>query len=80
MINGFELATLLSTGFSAMLYLIVSVEFDWIKYFVYWHRSGPGWYAGIKTTKEGNWPKDVVRSKSEDFNQQLICTCAILHL
>ena len=46
---------------------ILSVQFDWIKYIVYWYRSGPGWYAGIKITRKGNWSTDVVRSKSKEF-------------
>ena len=44
---------------------ITSVEFDWIKYIVYWYNSGPGWYAGIKITRKGTWSVDVVRSKSK---------------
>ena len=46
---------------------IVSLQFDWIKYIAYWYRSGPGWYAGIKITRKGNWSTDVVRSKNKDL-------------
>ena len=46
---------------------ITAVEFDWIKYVVHWSRSGPGWYTGINITQKGNWPTDVVLSKSTDF-------------
>jgi len=43
---------------------ILSVSFDWVKYLIHWSRSGPGWYAGIKITKKGEWPRQVVRSGS----------------
>ena len=35
---------------------ITEVQFDWVKYIVYFKRSRPG-YAGIKITKQEKWPK-----------------------
>ena len=43
---------------------IVSVEFAWVRYITHWSSSGPGWYCGITVTKEGLWPKEVVRCSS----------------
>lgn len=40
---------------------IMSVKFDWVKYLVIWSKSGPGFYAGIRVTLNGEWPKDVCR-------------------
>ena len=43
---------------------IISVQFDWIRYITHWSGSGPGWYCGIKISKRGDWPKEVVRCSS----------------
>ena len=43
---------------------IVSVEFAWVKYLTTWTISGPGWFAGIKITRNGSWSNVVVRSGS----------------
>ena len=43
---------------------ITSVQFAWIRFITHWSRSGPGWYCGIKITKRGEWPKEVVRCGS----------------
>ena len=43
---------------------IINTEFSWVRYIVHWSKSGPGWYAGIKIVKKGNWPKIVVHSSS----------------
>ena len=43
---------------------INSVQFAWIKFITHWSRSGPGWYCGIKITKRGEWPKEVVQCAS----------------
>lgn len=43
---------------------IVTVKFEWVKYIIHFSRSGPGWYAGIKITKSGQWPTSVVRCSS----------------
>ena len=34
---------------------IVSVKFGWIKYITDWTRLGPGYFAGIKISKSGDW-------------------------
>ena len=39
---------------------IISVRFDWIRYITHWSYSGVGWYCGIRITKTGEWPKEVV--------------------
>ena len=44
--------------------LIVSVNFEWVKYITHWSRSAPGWYSGIAITKQGDWPVEVVRCAS----------------
>lgn len=44
--------------------LIVSVQFDWIRYITHWSRSGPAWYCGVKITKQGEWPSAIVRCGS----------------
>ena len=46
---------------------ILAVKFDWVKYLLHFSRSGPGWYAGIKITKNGEWPMAVVRCSSTTF-------------
>ena len=43
---------------------IVSVMFSWVKYLVCWSRCGPGYYAGIDVTIQGEWPSEVVRCAS----------------
>ena len=43
---------------------VLSVELEWAKFIVYWSKSGPGCYAGIKIVKKGEWPSLVVRSAS----------------
>lgn len=43
---------------------IVKVQFDWIRYITHWSHCDPGWYCGIKITKNGDWPRDVVRCSS----------------
>ena len=43
---------------------ITSVQFAWIRFITHWSRSGPGWYCGIKITRKGEWPKEVVRCGS----------------
>ena len=40
------------------------VQFAWIKFITHWSRSGPGWYCGIKITKRGEWPKEIVQCES----------------
>ena len=42
--------------------LVMDVSFKWIKYFVIWMRSGPGYYAGI--TINGKWSSRVHRCAS----------------
>ena len=44
--------------------VISEIKFEWIKYIVHWSRSGPGWYAGVKITKKGVWPKEVISCAS----------------
>ena len=44
--------------------LIMSVQFDWIRFITHWSNSGPGWYCGITITKKGEWPKEVLRCQS----------------
>ncbi len=34
-------------------------KFDWVKYLVIWSKSGPGFYAGIRITLNGERPKEV---------------------
>ena len=46
---------------------ITEIKVDWIKYIVHWSRSGPGWYAGVRITKEGKWPKEAIRCASMLF-------------
>ena len=43
---------------------VLSVELEWAKFVIHWSKSGPGWYAGIKIVKKGEWPSVVVRSAS----------------
>ena len=46
---------------------ITEVKFDWVKYIVHFKRSRPGWYAGIKITKQGKWPKEVIQCATTVF-------------
>lgn len=43
---------------------IISAQFDWIRYLTHWSTSGPGWYCGIRISKRGDWPKEVIRCGS----------------
>ena len=43
---------------------IKEVSFAWVKYLVVWMRSGPGFYAGINISLQGQWPVDVSRCAS----------------
>ena len=42
---------------------ILSVSFAWVKYMSMW-KSGPGFYAGIKIAKNGEWHPDIVKCSS----------------
>ena len=44
--------------------MIISVKFEWIRFITHWSRSGVGWYCGIKLTRQGEWPKEIVRCSS----------------
>lgn len=44
--------------------LIASVLLDWVRYITHWSYSGVGWYCGVKITKTGEWPKEVVQCRS----------------
>ena len=44
--------------------LIVSVAFDWIRFITHWSHSGPGWYCGIRISRKGEWPKEIVQCSS----------------
>ena len=41
---------------------ILGVSFQWIKFIVYF--KTPGWYAGIKITRSGEWSNAVLRSQA----------------
>ena len=41
---------------------ITTVSIDWVKYIIYW--QSPGWYAGIKVTRIGEWSRSVLLSQS----------------
>ena len=41
---------------------ITAVSFDWVKFVIYWRT--PGWYAGIKISRIGEWSRTVVLSQS----------------
>ena len=43
---------------------ILRVEFAWVKYISDWTRSGPGFFAGVKVTKKGQWSSRVVQAAS----------------
>ena len=41
---------------------LTAVTVDWVKYIIYWR--SPGWYAGIKVTRIGEWSRTIVLSQS----------------
>ena len=43
---------------------IFSIKFSWVKYLAIWSKSGPGFYAGIDISKNGEWHPDVVKCSS----------------
>ena len=43
---------------------ILNVNFAWVKYLVIWMRSGPGYYAGVNISINGEWPAEVCRCAS----------------
>ena len=43
---------------------ILDVQFKWVKFITMWTRSGPGYYAGISVTKNGQWEPNVLRFRS----------------
>ena len=43
---------------------ILSVKLAWAKYLVCWSRSGPGFYAAINISLNGEWHRDVIRSQT----------------
>ena len=45
---------------------IISVSFDYIRYSV--HFSKPGWYAGIRIARSGEWSSTVLRSRAASYN------------
>ena len=44
---------------------ILNVSFDWIKYTV--HFKSPGWYAGIRIQRHGEWSLGVLRSRATSY-------------
>ena len=44
---------------------IISVSFDYIRYFV--HFSKPGWYAGIRIPRSGEWSSTVLCSCAASY-------------
>lgn len=44
---------------------ILNVSFDWIKYTV--HFRSPGWYAGIRIQRNGEWSLGVLRSRATSY-------------
>ena len=44
--------------------VIADVSIEWIRYIVHWSRSSPGWYAGVRITKQGIWPKETISCAS----------------
>ena len=44
---------------------ILGVSFDYIKYIV--HFKNPGWYTGIKITRNGEWSQKVLRSRAANY-------------
>ena len=43
---------------------IFNVKFDWIKYITDWTRSGPGYFAVIRISKNGDWGPKVTQYSS----------------
>ena len=43
---------------------IVNVRFSWIKYITDWRRSGPGYFAGINISKNGDWDPIISQCSS----------------
>ena len=43
---------------------ILSTRFSWIKYMTDWTRSGPGYFAGINISKNGDWDRIVTQYSS----------------
>lgn len=43
---------------------ILKVEFAWIKFITDWSRSGPGFFAGVRITRQGRWTPAVMRASS----------------
>lgn len=41
---------------------ILEVAIDWVKFQLFWR--APGWYAGIKITREGKWSSVAMQSQS----------------
>ena len=44
---------------------ILNVSFDWIKYNV--HFKSPGWYAGIRIQRHGEWSLEVLCSRVTSY-------------
>ena len=44
---------------------VLQVQFDWVKYIVQFQNRG--FYAGIKITRRGEWPREVLRCRSTSF-------------
>lgn len=59
--------------------LIIDISIDWIKYIVHWSRSSPGWYAGVKITKQGKWPKEAISSVCTLFPLTIIVMTLFHH-
>ena len=47
-----------------ILRIITNVKFAWAKFCITWAKSGPGYYAGIAITKQGQWCAKVHQSAS----------------
>ena len=45
---------------------ILNISFEWIKYIVYFRNRG--WYAGIKITRSGEWPQQVLLSRATSYS------------
>ena len=43
---------------------ILNVKFSWVKYLAVWSKSGPGFYAGVNISKNGEWHPAVVKCSS----------------
>ena len=43
---------------------IINVKFSWVKYLAVWSKSGPGFYAGVNISKNGEWHPSVVKCSS----------------